>query len=333
MSEIPFVNLLGDEIERAAERAQRQPARARRRRRLGLFALAGALLVSGSALAAGLLGGNPDDQAAAAIACYDGYDGGFSGSVAVENPEAGSAAVSPVELCRRAMAPFERPLVACGTSGGVAVIPGRDPTDCAAAGFARLDPAYTSARVKLARLERDILALETSADCIPPGELVRQVQRLLDRSGRSGWTAKLRPVGRPGRPQGHGPCGSVSSIGGDGRRYIVWDASKRRVSISRVAPRRITDLLYSANRSLLVPLFAESGARCFTLDSLRERAQQLFGAEGVTVAVRSSTFPRTGALDDEDGRWTRYQQGCAVLAGGEPRDADSAILDVFLKPR
>jgi hypothetical protein len=335
MSEIPFVNLLGDELERVAVGTQSRPRASRRR--LGLFAVAGALLVSGTALAAGLLVDDAEHQAAAAIACYDGADSDFSRSVAVMNREAGSAAASPVELCRRALDPAHRvgPLVACATPGSVAVIPGRDPADCAAAGFVPLAPAYRSARARVARVERNILALEASADCIAPGELVRRVQNLLDRSGWGGWTARLRGD-RGADPGGRdAPCGSISAIGGDGRRYIFWDPNgyDRRVFVSRVAPRRITDLLYSIDRSLLVPLFAESGARCFTFDAFRERAEQVFGAEGVKVALRRTTVPRGTALDDEDGRWTRYQAGCAILAGGEPGpDAHSATLQVFMKP-
>ena len=336
MSEIPFVNLLGDELERAAVGAQRQPRQPWRTRRFGLFAVAGALLVSGTALAAGLFVGDAEHQAAAAVACYDGADPDFSGSGAVMSPEAGSAAASPVELCRRALDPNHQvgPLVACATPGSVAVIPGRNPADCAAAGFAPLDPAYRSARVRVARVERDILALEASADCIAPGELVRRVQQLLDRSGWSGWTVRLREA-LDADPRADAPCGSVSAIGGDGRRYIFWDPTddNQRVFVSRVAPRRITDLLYSADRSLLVPLFAESGTRCFTFDAFRDRAEQVFGAEGLEVALRRTTVPRGTALDDDDGRWTRYQAGCAILAGGEPGpDAHSATLRVFMKP-
>ena len=332
MSDIPFVNQLGDELERAAERALRGPARTRRRRRLGLFAVAGALLVSGSALAAGLLTGDVAQQATNAVACYDGAGGDFSRSVALVPPEAGSVSASPVELCRRELAlggQPERPLVACATHGSVAVIPGLRPADCSAAGFAPLDPAYGPARDRVARLERRILALERSADCIAPAELVRRIQRMLDRSGWIGWTAGVNGG------LGDGRCGSVSAIGGDGRRYVAGsiDADARRVFVSRGASRRTTDLLYSAERSLLVPLFAESGAGCFSFAELGARARDLFAANGLTARVTRTAVPRGTALDDEDGRWTRYQAGCAVLAGGAPGDdPNTVVLELFVKP-
>jgi hypothetical protein len=331
MSEIPFVNQLGDELERAAERALLRPDRRRRRRRLGLFAVAGALLVSGSALAAGLLSGDVAKQATNAVACYDGAGQDFSRSVAVVPPEAGSASASPVELCRRELALAnqpERALVACGTQGSVAVIPGQRPSDCTAAGFAPLDGAYGAARERVAGLERQILALERSSDCIAPAELARRVQRLLDRSGWTGWTASVNGG------LGDGPCGSVSTLGGDGRRYLAGslDADGRRIFVFRGAPRRTTDLLYSAQRSLLAPLFAESGATCFSFGELAERARDVFAANGLTVRVTRGSVPRGTALDDEDGRWSRYQAGCAVLAGGEPGDdPHSVVLEFFVK--
>lgn len=332
MSQIPFVKLLGDELERVAEGARVRPGRSWRRRRIGALAIAGALLVSGSAVATGLLLGDPEHQATTAVACYDGADPDFSGSVAVVPPEAGSVAVSPVDLCRRELGlagqPAE-PLVACGREGAVAVIPGRDPSACVAAGFAPLAPEYASARARVARFERKVLAIETSADCIPPDELTRRVQRLLDRSGWEGWTARVNPR------LGEGPCGSVSGLGGDGRRYVTGflDAESREVTVSRAASRRVTDLLHAAGRSLLVPLFEESGATCFSFDALSERIRQVFGAKGIDASVVRATVPAGTALDDEDGRWTRYKAGCAVLAAGAPgEDRDSVAIEVFHKP-
>ena len=59
----------------------------------------------------------------------------------------------------------------------------------------------------------------------------------------------------------------------------------------------------------------------------------MFAAKGLSASVRHTTMPRGSSLDDEDGRWTRYKQGCAVLAGGEPGDdADSVTIQVFVSP-
>jgi hypothetical protein len=332
MSQIPFVNQLGDELERAAERAQPGRQRQWRRRRFGLLAVGAALLVSGSAIAGGLFSGEAEHQATASVACYDGADGEFDRSVAVVPPEAGSADVSPVALCRRelGLAGQEvRPMVACGTPASVAVIPGRSRAACAAAGFAPLNRDYPSARKRAASLERQILRIEASADCVAPDQMVRRVQRLLDRSRWIGWTARLRT------DLGHGPCGSVSYLGGDGRRYIsgLLDADSQQVSVSRSAPRPLMDLLYSADSSLLARLFDESGAQCFSFDGFVDRVRQVFDAHGVQVTVRRTTVPRGTELDDDDGRWTRYKAGCAVLAGGAPgSERDSVVIEIVQQP-
>ena len=49
--------------------------------------------------------------------------------------------------------------------------------------------------------------------------------------------------------------------------------------------------------------------------------------------MRRTTVPRGTTLDDDDGRWTRYKAGCAVLAGGEPRvERDSVAIVIFQRP-
>jgi hypothetical protein len=119
-------------------------------------------------------------------------------------------------------------------------------------------------------------------------------------------------------------------FGGDGRRYMWLDAQTRQVRVSGVASRRIMELLYSADHSLQTQLFADSGARCFSFEQLVAHARKLFGAKGIDVSARLVRLPAGTALDDEDGRWTRYEDGCAVLAGGAPGpDRDSVVVEVF----
>jgi hypothetical protein len=55
-------------------------------------------------------------------------------------------------------------------------------------------------------------------------------------------------------------------------------------------------------------------------------------ADLLAVRVTRSSMPRGTALDDEDGRWSRYQAGCAVLAGGAPADdPDAVVLELFVR--
>jgi hypothetical protein len=325
MSEIPFVNQLGDELERAAKRAVAGGGQ-RRRRRLGLLALAGALVISGSALAGSLLTTDAEEQAAAGVACYDGADPDFTRSVAHEPRPAGSTDMSPVDLCRRAG--VQGPLVACGAGHGLAVIPGRRADACAAAGFEPLGTGHRAARARVAVLERRILAIEASVHCIAPEELARRVRRLLHRFGWADWSVSVT------RARRSGPCGTISGIGGDGQRYIsFWPTERERtLHVKRSAPRRISNLLYSAEHGLLARLIPESGTRCFTYEGLRAHVREVFAAEGIDASVRWVPFPANTGLDDEDGRWTRYQAGCAIVAGGAPgADGRSAVIEIFQK--
>jgi hypothetical protein len=137
------------------------------------------------------------------------------------------------------------------------VLPGGDEQSCRRHDLEPLPAGYASARDKVARLQRSILAIEASADCPAPAVLAGRVQRLLDRSGWTGWTTWLRPDVSPG------PCGRVSGVGGDGRRSIAGalDEAGRRVMIFGAIPRSTEDLLYGPGR-LGPGLQDASGQRC-----------------------------------------------------------------------
>jgi hypothetical protein len=73
-------------------------------------------------------------------------------------------------------------------------------------------------------------------------------------------------------------------------------------------------------------------ARCFTLDRPRARVRQVFAPENVHATVRPTAMPPGTALDDDDGRWTRYNEGCAVLASGEPGPAPGMVtINAFIR--
>jgi hypothetical protein len=332
MSEIPFVELLGDELESAARRAATAPA-PRRRRRFVVFGLAGALVLSGTAAATGVFSGADEQRAALPVSCYAQADSKVGPVIVDSAPETTEiGALSAVAVCRRDLARAGKPvarLVACAGPANVAVVPGRAAADCTAAGFAGLSAGYARARGRTEQLEHEILRIEASADCIAPAEIARQLQALLDRLGWSGWTTQLHgPADRP--------CGTVSSLGGGGQRSFggSLDAAGRHVLISRTASRRLTDLLFSRS-GMMAPLFDASGARCFTVEALRAHVDRVFGAKGVHAALRarSFAFPRGSTLSDVDGRMTRYRQGCAIVSDAEPGSDDrSVVIDAWIKP-
>lgn len=297
MSQIQFVKTLGDAIESAA--AARIARRRRVRRRITGGTVAFAVAASGVAAASGIFA-SPERLATTSVGCYERADLGADVSIISTGDR------SPVETCARVLR-TDRPLVACMASGHVAVLPGRNA--CERVGLPPLPAEYTPARAKVNAFARDVMALETSADCIAPREFERRVQALLNRSGWTGWRTWLR------LDVSDGPCGSVSSIGGTPERTIegALDPDDRRVMVFGEASRSTMDLLYGA-AGLAPALEDESGARCFSSVALRAHVRREVG-RGRTVTFKPPHGPDQRPMD---ARAERLREGCSVVADVEP---------------
>jgi hypothetical protein len=236
MSEIPFVRRLGDALESAA--AARLATRRRRiRRRLGGGALGLAIAASGVAAGSGILSGTPEQLATRAVGCYERL------SLERGATWVSTGTASPVDTCARVLG-TDGPLTACAyeSEGAVAVFPGRDV--CRRVGLAPLPAGYAPARARVNALHRDVVALERSARCIPPEELARRAQALLDRRGWTGWRAVVRDDIQTG------PCGAITMPGGDGRRYfedVLWFDDRELNVVPGLGPVR-EDELYGPSR-------------------------------------------------------------------------------------
>lgn len=268
MSEIKFVNRLGDAIERSAA-AHIAGRRGRIRRRITLGALGFAIAATGVAAASGVFS-SPEQLASTSIACYDRAS--LTANVAVLS----AGEQTPIESCRRLLK-TDRRLVACADEG-VHVFPG-GPGMCEKLGMEPLPLEYTAARRRVNAFARDVMALEKRTDCLPPRELARRVDALLERSGWTGWRTWLR------LDVEDGPCGAVSDQGGNGRRTIEGslDADGHRVMVIGTAARSTMDLLYSPG-GLFMQIDAASRERCLTRDHLealvRRRTDRAVRFEG-----------------------------------------------------
>jgi hypothetical protein len=307
MSEIPFVNRLGDALEAAVAHAP-APVRPRRRGRLGLYLAMGALVAGGTAAAAGLL--SSEKQATAGVGCYDG-----SGVAVVW---AGDR--SPVDVCAGALGRPASELVACAHEDTVAVVV-RGAGGCAAAGYTALGTDYEPERRRVAALEHEVIALERGVDCLPPDDLAGRVQAVLDRRGWTGWTTRVR--------DGSGPCGAVSGPSGDGRRSLsgALDAEHHVVLVSSAGAFSTMEALYGAD-GLAGPLMDASGAACFTRDALTALADRRLRRAGLRVGATATQRIDEG-VQLLGARGTRYDAGCAVISGMEPgADPRSVTLQV-----
>ncbi len=169
MSEIPFVNQLGDAIEVAIAR----PAPARRRfrltrRRYLAVALAALAVAGGSAAVAELLH-DPVEIGFGAVGCFEGTQP--EGNIAVIT----DPTKSPVELCATA-APSDgleaRDLIACAWQGhGIVVVARGDRGSCQARGLAPVPAAYALGRRRAARLQALAVDFEREAGCLAAGRV------------------------------------------------------------------------------------------------------------------------------------------------------------------
>ncbi|MEN3361047.1 MAG: hypothetical protein V7637_5029, partial [Mycobacteriales bacterium] len=197
--QIPFVQQFGEALDEAIA----APATARRRRRawarrVGVATVAMAV-AGGGVAAAAKLSRTPEQLAAGTLTCQLGTNmsvGDWAG------------AGDPIDVCaaefRHAGQPVP-PLVACAWDRGIVVIGGHAATtDCARNGYRPVPAGYAAAERRTAQLQRDIIALENTADCIPVPEFQRRLADLLDRTGWSQWRPLVRLDWRNGR------CGAVS---------------------------------------------------------------------------------------------------------------------------
>jgi hypothetical protein len=301
MSDIEFVNALGDEIERrAAERIASR--RGRIRRRIAIGGLGFAIAATGVAAASGVFG-TPEQLASSAVGCYDRAS--LNANVSVQS----TGAASPVETCRRVLR-TDRPLVACA-SWAVLVFPGR-PGTCERLGLEPLPAEYEAARERVVDLGRRVAALERSADCIPPRELAARLDALLRRSGWSGWRADLR------LDLDHGPCGWIAMPGGDGTTQIegALDHESRRVIVSPGPAHSTMELLLGPGNRLI----DASGDRCYTVEDLEELAHDRLDRFG--RALTFQTRPAPGDVGVEGARGQRLEEGCAIIVGVAPTADD-----------
>ena len=307
MSEIPFVNQLGDALETAI---RRQPAHRRLRlgrRRYLAVALAALAVAGGGAAVAGMLN-DPVEIGFGAVGCFEKTEA--DGNVGVIS----DPTRSPVDLCLSTMKDTyagmsPRDLLACSWDGhGVVVVLREDRGSCSARGLAPLPPSYSRARRRAGRLQELVQRFERSVDCLPPREFARRLTVRLRRGGWRGWRAV------PG-DGGEGPCGRVSSASGValiGTIGDAVDARRRTVSGRRAFPLGLERFVYDAG-SPGVRLFDGSAERCYTVAGLQDHVREVFSPTGhpVRFTVRSLA-PNVGIASLQG---DLYEKGCAVYSG------------------
>lgn len=313
MSDIPYINQLGDAIEAAIAREQ-ESARSRRlpgvgvlRGRRGVSVVLAALAIGGAAVALAQTLQNSTALVAGGIACYAGTGTGASAYYDVEadgrSPQAACVRVfrtdGPAALARPGVK-----FVACADPHGyVAVFRASGAT--AQCRSERMSPlrtrSYAAAQSRVDRLVRALASIGASRRCIPPATLVGDVQGALDRRGWSGWHAQLQ------HNSGGGGCGLFEGTGSsfsdptaslDAGHHVVWIVAGPIPSLIRLTGR--VDL----------KLLRASGRNCFTPASARALVRETLGSADATIKFALTQEPAGLQVAYAQ---RAYDRGCTIV--------------------
>ena len=334
MSEIQFVNRLGDALDAlAATATATAPAAsaARRRRRLGtrhpqlprgrsrlLIGFAVALVGGGVATAATLLSQTTTVLVTHGLSCNYGppdryTDQAFGVQEGTRTPTQACASVERVPASK---------LIACASAKYGVVVYDRNggPSECSAAGMSSLPVGYGAATKRVAVLIDDLTRLQASQNCFTPSALVAATQSTLNALGFRGWHAEIsRPPGDTRAPAWR--CAQYPASGlrySDAASAVSYDYSDRSRVVAVVSgPSRKVDRADQAiNRR---NLYERTGARCYSLAGVqalvRDAVLATFGTR-TPVRFAATAEPRGTTLGLD--RQPRYAAGCAILVGYAP---------------
>jgi hypothetical protein len=215
-------------------------------------------------------------------------------------------------------------LRACADPHGyVAVfVSNRAADQCQAEGMSPLHAgSYAAAQVSVDRVVRALTLLGASRRCIAPQALVGEVGRVLDRSGWSGWHARLQ------KQRGEsGECGMFLATGSSFSDPIAsLDASHRVVWIN-AGP--IPSLL-ALSGPLDWKLLRASGRNCYAPAGARAVVRHAFVSSRVELKFSLTQEPKGGG-------WAyaqqAYDRGCTIVVSIAPAP-QGRVIDVWLNSR
>jgi len=306
MSEIPYVRDLGDALERAAASAPQKRGgllRGRRPRRRAAI-LAFAILLAASAVTTAAIVSDPDELAIGSVGCSESGDPDLGAAISVLDGRSPVAVCAELWTDRGQAAP---PLVACHSDRSVFVFPGVGPEACRSAGLAELPAGYQAAEARVARLVRDVAAVEEASDCIAPAELARRLQQVLRDTGWTGWRAVAGGVSE-------GPCGWARRRGGDSRLTLspALNSDARVLLVGGGPPRSLERQLHGES-SILIGLFEDTRERCYGVAELEQHVRREAAVTGREVRIKLGRMPADTGM--EPPRGDRLAEGCAIVVG------------------
>jgi hypothetical protein len=313
MSEIPFVNQLGDAIE-AAISARSTGTAWWRRRRPGRSAVAitAIVVLGGCGALAGTLASRLLSANNPVVLASDGqvtcYKTASLQEGAIDQVVEGS---SPIPTCARQRRQSGWPivaLVACGDGAyGAAVIPSSGTGSCRRAGLPPLPAGYYSELARVQALRKRLEVLQASAGCIPPAQMVSRAQLVLNQAGWKGWRAVSNYGGRAG-----GPCGSVAPDPGLGQLSggTALDPLRHVLEVNAQPYPSTLQLLNPEHEAALGKTY---DTRCYSEASIRSLMRRYLAATHRRIDVSVTRAPKASVLDEH---WVKGPQWNKLLAAG-----------------
>jgi hypothetical protein len=323
MSQIPFVNQLGDALQQATS----EPRRARRRLwRTWRMVPVIAILVAGVAAAATVLNGTTQ-LAAESISCISGTGDNGNGAYDIQ-----TLGRTPEQACSGVVGRPAAQLVACdgGRYGVVVYYSTGRAGQCASLGYRPLPADYAADDSRVNRLVVALTQLYNSRDCMSPTELASGSDAVLRRLGFVGWRAQLELGPAAVRS---GPCGAFPGTGSsDSSAAAAIDShgyppGGHDLVMIDAGPSRSMDAL---STRLNDRLLAMSGARCLTLAEARADTEAMMPAGMPPAAFTVTRLP--AGVTFGDNRQARYKAGCTIFVDAGT-GSDGRTMEVALENR
>jgi hypothetical protein len=327
MSEIQFVNRLGDALDVMADasaplarRHRRHLPRLPRGRSRLLIGLAVALVGGGAAAAATLISSQtPTVIAARGLTCVSGTPANYN----AEASDVPAGAGTPQQACASLVGRPASKLVAClSAKYGVYVFyRDGDRSECHASGMRPLPSSYQAAANRVATLVRELNRLQASRNCFSIEGLTSATDSTLKRLGFQGWLAAVQPIPHGLQNLQGWHCAQYPDSGArysDAAAAVSTNDNSGPGTVAiTTGPSRHEDLAIQAlNRRNLL---GKTGARCYSVTAaqalVRSAVRAVFGSDTPTTFAARSTAPYTTM---GLGRQPRYDAGCAVLVAIAP---------------
>jgi hypothetical protein len=357
MSEIPFIQALGDALDTAmansASGSRSRPTQRFRppRKRLALALVGLAVVAAGGAAADSLLLGSSQRLAAGTVNCFFTTHGK---AISLKTPGAGGEATngqSPIAVCRRwdgfnahtGLKAADVKFVACRqapTIVAVFVATGRS-DQCQSLGLDPLPQTYSTAAARVRGLVRALVTLQRAHDCVSPTVLAGEVRGTLARLGFAGWRPTLPPspttlvkapfhreipLERLEPPSGtDGACGEL--VSDPPSSSVSLDARDRTVRIGTGPPNSIARLLNHESYEL----YTRTYEQCFTSTSIRALVRRAFAASPLRPRFATTAASPLGVRYEPHSQ-RLYDRGCVRFEAAYPGN-DGRYVDVWLFAR